>query len=99
MLTQDELKNIGCRYISWNNGAFCEWWLPVKGAGRGLRDSRLGVRFNEHPDDPVKVYLICPSTMVRLQHVTTIDDFLTMYRLLTGKQKKLRKSRTLATPE
>ena len=94
MLTQDELKNIGCKAISWNGGIIMEWYLPVKGTIYSINSTRLGVRFNEHPDDPVKVYLICPSTMVRLQHVTTIDDFLTMYRLLTGKQKKVRKKST-----
>jgi hypothetical protein len=93
MLTQDELKRNGCKHMSWNGGVIEEWYLPIaRGSALGMHGARLGVRFNEHPDDPVKVYIFFPSTMVRLEYVTNIDDFLTMYRLLTGKTREVKRA-------
>lgn len=86
-MTQDELKKLGCKQILWN-GAIPEWYLPVRGDGRGLKDQRLSVIFDEHPDYPVMAWLIVPSCKIALKHVTTIEQFCQMYTLLTGKQKR-----------
>jgi hypothetical protein len=88
-MTPDELKAIGCDVIHWNpkyNGGFFEYYLPVKGDGRGFYDVRLSVRFGEHPDHPVRVYLIGPNSMFALDYIFTIEDFATMYRFVTGKR-------------
>jgi len=42
-----ELLAIGCKTIFWSpayNGGFFEYYLPLTGGGRGIRDSRLSVK-------------------------------------------------------
>ena len=84
-MTEHELEQLGCKRINWNGGAFWEYYLPITGDGRGVRDSRLSVRFNERCDHTRRAYLIVPNTMVYLEHVNTIEKFKTMYGLITGK--------------
>ena len=92
-LSPEACEGIGCNIIHWNpkyNGGFFEYYLPVKGDGRGPYDVRLSVRFGEHPDHPVRVYLIGPSSMFVLDYIVTIEDFVTMYRFVTGKRPNTR---------
>ena len=92
-LSPDACADIGCNIIHWNpkyNGGFFEYYLPVKGDGRGPYDVRLSVRFGEHPDHPFRVYLIGPSSMFVLDYIVTIEDFVTMYRFVTGKRPNTR---------
>ena len=87
MMNERELKQLGCKEIHWNptyNGGFKEWYLPIRGDGRGYR---LSVIFGEHPDHPVLAWLTVPNCKLALPHVTTIEQFCQMYTLLTGKTK------------
>lgn len=92
-MEQNELQSLGCKKIHWNpawNGGFFEWYAPVKGDGRGLKDSRLSVIFGEHPDHPVLAWLVLPGYKLALPHITTIEQFCQMYTLLTGRSLTLR---------
>jgi hypothetical protein len=97
-MTPDELIAINAEHIHWNpnyNGGFHEYYLPITGDGRGPRDGRLAVRFGEHPDHPVRVWLIAGSGMIPLAGVRDTNDFLTMYRFVTGKMAPIfRQTRT-----
>jgi len=92
-MNQEELQKLGCKKINWNpawDGGFFEWYAPVKGDGRGLKDSRLSVIFGEHPDHPVLAWLVLPGYKLALPHVTTIEQFCQMYTLLTGRSLTMR---------
>ena len=84
-----EMMALGATHIHWNpnyNGGFHEYFLPIVGDGRGLRDARLGVRLGEHRDHPVRVYLIAPNMMVIMRGVESTADLLQAYRLVAGQE-------------
>lgn len=84
-----ELMALGCTHIHWNpnyNGGFHEYYLPIEGDGRGIRDSRLAVRLGEHPAHPVRVYLIVPNSMILMHGVETVTDLLQLFRLVAGRE-------------
>lgn len=86
-MTPDELKHIGCLLITWNN-VVEEYYLPLRGNGLGVDNSRIGVRFGEHPDWPFRVYLFMPSSYMVLKHIDSITRFTQLYTLLTGKKTR-----------
>lgn len=87
-MTPDELKRIGCQHITWNGGAFEEYYLPITGSGRGYNESRICVRFGEIRDVPYIVYLFLPGAGMMLDHINSATKFAQLYTLLTGKKVK-----------
>lgn len=87
-MTPGELIAAGARHIHWNpnwNGGFHEYYLPFYGNGLGYRDARLGVRFGEFPDNPVRAWLFVPGGGTTLKGITSLEDLLTMYRFVAGR--------------
>ena len=88
-MTPEELIVIGCEDIHWNenwNGGFHEYFLPLEGNGRGLRDSRLSVSFGDLlPRYKFMAWIVLPQARYGLKHVKTINQFEKMYHLLSGK--------------
>lgn len=90
-MTPEQLETIGCKIIHWNpklNGGFFEHYLPITGSGLGVYDSRLCVVFGGHNSQKLNVDFVAQiklrQSCVILEHVTTIEQFKTMYELLTG---------------
>lgn len=84
----EDLIAINAKHIHWNpnyRGGFHEYYLPITGDGQGPRDSRLSVRFGEHPDHPVRVWLTTSGAMIPLDGIRDVQDLLTMYKFVTGK--------------
>lgn len=88
MISEQGLINIGCARIHWNtnwNGGYFEYFLRTQDRDPASTDWRLSVTFGDLPDRPFMVWLVVPSTRIALKHITTIEDFLIMYRFVTGK--------------
>lgn len=87
-MTPEELIAAGARRIHWNPnwyGGFHEYHFPIWGSGLDYRDSRLGVRFGEFPEHPVRVWLFILHSHVWLKGITNLEDLLTMYRFVAGR--------------
>lgn len=87
-MTPEELIAAGARHIHWNpnwNGGFHEYYFPLYGSGLDYRDSRLGVRFGEYPDHPVRAWLTMPHSHARLDGIASVEELLTMYRFVAGR--------------
>lgn len=85
MITITDLKAMKCKLIKWNGGIMLEYYLGIRGEGRGIGDSRLSVWFGERDDTPFKTYLTLPSAKIYLEHVDNPERFRAFYNLMTGK--------------
>ena len=64
-----------------------EYWLEIGDDNQiNPPERRIGIRFNEHPSTPFRVWLFTGSAMVWLRGVVTAQDFYEAHRLITGKE-------------
>jgi len=81
ILTQEELEKHGYCRFSWNDGAIVEYWKSFRKTGDF--DYRVGVRFGEYRNTPFTVWLILPSFMYSLRHLTTVEQVEQLLTLLS----------------
>jgi hypothetical protein len=89
-ITEKWCQVTGLKNITWypNFETPCpEYWMEI-GSDNELHppERRIGVRFNEHPLHPFRVWLFTGSAMVWLRGVTTAQDFYEAHRLIAGKE-------------
>lgn len=96
MINPQDLIRCGAHTMTWNQTPTCEGWkeyyLPIKPdpeahLGMDIAVPYLTLAVGEYgpkgqPEQMVKLRM--PHTIIHLEHVTTLDDFLEMYRLLSG---------------
>lgn len=87
-ITRAALRDLGFHFRVLN-GIIDEFSYPLFGRDDAPLTNCLLVRFNEHPDHPVVVYLVTGnifyrSVMTRLTHVTTIEQVVKVIEALKG---------------
>lgn len=87
-MTPEQLLSIGCQTIHWNpayDGGYFEYYLPVTGDGLEHDDQRLSVTYGDSIKRDFMAWFVVPGRRIALPYILTIEQFLTMYKLLTGK--------------
>lgn len=91
-ITEKWCEVTGLNRIVWNphlEQPCPEYWLEIGNDSKfDPPEHRIGIRFNEHPSTPFRVWLFTGSAMVWLRGATTAQDFYEAHRLITGKEVK-----------
>jgi ribosomal protein S14 len=101
-LTQKHLDWLKVKRIHINPkiaGGTYEYYLPLKGDGRGWYDSRLGIRFNcdYYPERPFMVWHITSGHQTPLKGVLYLNHLMAAYEMISGKVCPLRGKEELQT--
>jgi hypothetical protein len=94
-LIPKHLEWLKVKKIHWNakiNGGWFEYYLPLKGNGRGDYDSRLGIHFpcDYYPERPFMVWHVTPSHRTSLKGVLNIANLITTWEMISGRRCPVR---------
>lgn len=90
MITERELERLNFNKIIWNDVIPEYYLLLTEETGDWYKDggNRIGVRFNERPDTPMRPFVIIGNSMMYLDHIAWAQELLNLYALLTGQPWK-----------